>query len=152
METFISWTFSSCLVTKSCLTLGDPWTAACQASLSVTLFQSLLTFMSIESVLLSNHLILCCPLVLLPSFIRVFLMSWLFISGGQSIGASASASVFPKNIQHWFPLGLTGLISLQSRGLSRVSSSTTIQKHQFFCTQPCLCSNSHTHTWLLEKS
>ena len=74
-----------------------------------------------------------------------------FASGGQSIGASASASVFPMNIQGWFPLGLTSLISLQSKGLSRVFSSPTVWKHQFFRTQPSLWSSSHIHTWLLEK-
>ena len=77
-----------------------------------------------------------------------FLMSQLFTSGGQNIGASAS--VLSMNIQDWFPLGLTGLIFLQSKGLSRVFSNTTAQKHQFFSTQP-LWSNSHIHTWLLEK-
>ena len=80
-----------------------------------------------------------------------FIMSQLFASGGQSIGVSASASVLPMNIQDWFPLGLTGLISLQSKGLSRVFSSTTAQKHQFSSTQLSLWSNSHIHTWLLEK-
>ena len=79
-----------------------------------------------------------------------FLMSWLFTSGGQSIGASASASVLPMNIQGWFHLGLTGLISWLSKGLSRVFSS--IQLYQFFGTQPSLQSNSHIHTWLLEKA
>ena len=78
-----------------------------------------------------------------------FSMSWLFASGGQSIGGSVS--VLPMNIQGWFPLGLTGLIALLSKGLSRVFSSTTVQKHQFFGTQPSLCSNSHIRTWLLEK-
>ena len=80
-----------------------------------------------------------------------FLMSWLFASGGQSIGASASASVLPMNIPDWFPLGLTGLISLQCKGLSRVFSNTTVQQHQFFSTQLSLWSNSHIHTRLLEK-
>ena len=80
-----------------------------------------------------------------------FAMSQFFATGGQSIGVSASASVLPMNIQDWFPLGFTGLISLQSKGLSRVFSSTTVWKHQFFGTQPSLCSNSHIHTWLLEK-
>ena len=80
-----------------------------------------------------------------------FLMSWLFESGGQSIRASTSASVLPVNIQDWFPSGLTGLISLQSKGLSRVFSNTTIQKHQFIGAQPSLWSNSHIHTGLLEK-
>ena len=75
-----------------------------------------------------------------------FPMSQLFASGSQSIGASASASVLPINIQGWFPLGLTGLISLQSKGLSKVFSSTTVQKHQFFDAQPYLWSNSHILT------
>ena len=78
-------------------------------------------------------------------------MSRFFASGGQSIGASASASVLPVNIQGWFPFGLTGLISLLSKGLSRVFSSTTIRKHQFFGSQPSLWFSYHIHTWLLEK-
>ena len=82
---------------------------------------------------------------------RSFPMSWLFSSGGQGIGASASATVLPMNIQDWLPLGLTGLISLQSKGLLRVFSSNTIQKHQFFTAQPFLWFNTHIHTWLLEK-
>ena len=80
-----------------------------------------------------------------------FLMSQFFASGGQSIGVSASASVLPMNIQDWFPLGWTDWISLQSKGLSRVFPKTTVQKHQFFSAQLCLWSNSHIHTWLLEK-
>ena len=72
-------------------------------------------------------------------------MGWLFASGGQNIGASASASVLPMNIQDWFPLGFTGWISLQSKGLSRVFSNATVWRHQFFG------ANSHIHTWLLEK-
>ena len=79
------------------------------------------------------------------------LMSWVFTSGGQSIGVSVSASVLPMIIQDWFPLRLTGLISLQSKELSKVFSSTTVQKHQFFSAQPSLWSNSHIHAWLLEK-
>ena len=78
-------------------------------------------------------------------------MSQFFPSGGQSIGASASASVLPMIIQDWSPLGLTGWISLQSKGLSRVFSNTTVQKHQFFDVQLSLWSNSHIHMWLLEK-
>ena len=96
----------------------------------------------------------CCPLLLLPSIfpsIGSFQMSQLFTSGGQSIGVSASASVLPMNIQDWFPLGWTGWISLLSKGLSRVFSNTTVQKHQFFGPQLSLQSNSHIHTWLLEK-
>ena len=81
-----------------------------------------------------------------------FPMSWFFPSGGQSTGASASALVFPMNIQGWFPLGLTGLMSMQSQGLSRLFPSTTVRKHQFFGSQLSLWSNSNIHTWLREKS
>ena len=80
-----------------------------------------------------------------------FPTSWLFASGGQSSGASASASVLPMNIQDWFPLGLTCLISLLSKGLSRVFSIIPIQKHQFFSSQSPLWSKSHNHTWILGK-
>ena len=80
-----------------------------------------------------------------------FPKSWLLASSGQSIAVSASASVLPMNTQDWFPLGWTGLMSLQSKRLSRVLSNTTDQKHQFFSTQLSLWSNSHIHTWLLEK-
>ena len=80
-----------------------------------------------------------------------FPMSQFFASGGQSIRASVSASVLPMNIQDWFPLWLTGWISLQSKGLSRVFYNTTVQKHLIFGAQPSLCSNFHSHTWLLEK-
>ena len=131
-----------------------PWTAASQASLSITSSRSWLKLMSIESVMPSNHLILCRPLLLPPSIfssIRVFQISQLFTSGGQSIGVSASASILPMNIQSWFPLGLTGLISLLTKRLSRVFSNTTVQKHQFFGVQPSLWFNSQICTWLLEK-
>ena len=114
-----------------------PWTAAHQASLSITNSGSLLKLMSFKLVILSNHLILCHPLLLLPSIfpsIRGFLMSQLFVSAGQSIGTSASVSVLPMNIQDWFPLGWTVLI-LQSKGSSRVFSNTTVQKHQFLGAQ-----------------
>ena len=107
------------------------WTAARQASLSSTIFQSLPKLMSIESMMPSNHLVLCLPLLLLLQSFPAsgsFPVNGLFISGGQSIGASASASVLPMNIQGWFPLGLTGVISLQSKGLSRNFFSTTIGK------------------------
>ena len=99
------------------------------------------------------HLVLCCPLLLPSSFPASgsFPMSQLFASGGQSIGPSTSISVLPMNIQSWFPLGLTGLISLVSKGLSRVFSSTTIWNHQFFSAQPSLWSSSHPHAWLLEN-
>ena len=100
----------------------------------------------------SNHHILCHTLLLPKSFPALgSFMSQLFASGDQSIGASASASVLPMNTQHWFPFRLTGLIFLQFEGLSRVFSKTTTQKHQFFSIQSSSWSNSHIHTWLLEK-
>ena len=114
------------------------WTIAQQASLSVTNSRSPPKLMSIESVMPSNHLILCCPLLLLPSIftsIRGFSNESAFTSGGQNSGVSASTSVLPMNTQDRFPLGWTGLISLQSKGLWRVFSNTTVQKHQFFGTQ-----------------
>ena len=127
-------------------------TAPCQASLSFTISWNLLRLMSIESMMPSNHFILCCSLLLLPSIfpnIRVFSNDWLFAwpkdwSFSFSIG-------FSRNIQGWFLLGLTGWISLQSKGLSRVFFNTRTQKHQLFGAQPSLWSNSHIHTWLLEK-
>ena len=90
-----------------------------------------------------------CPQSLPAS--ESFPMSHLFTWGGQSIGVSASASVLPVNSQDWSPLGWTGWISLQSKGLSRVFSNTTVQKHQFFGAQPSSQSNSHIHTWPPEK-
>ena len=123
-------------------------TAAFQTSLSFTVSQSLLKLMPIEPVRPSNHLILCCSSSPPQSFpaSRSFLMSWLFASNGQRIRASALASVLPMNIQGWFPLGPTGLVSLMSKGLSRVFSSIMFWKHQFFSAQPSLWSNSHIHT------
>ena len=136
-----------------CLTLCNPWTAAHQASLSINNSWSLLKLMSIGSVMPSNHLILCHSLLLPQSFPASgsFQMSQFFASGGQSIGVSASTSVLPMNIQDWFPLEWTGWISLLSKGLSRVFSNTTLQKHQLFGAQLSLWSNSHIDTWLLEK-
>ena len=128
----------------SCVRLFvTPWTAACQASLSITNSWSLPKLMSIESVMPSNHLILCRPLLLPPSIfpsIRVFsnessFQTEFFKSGGQSIGISASTSVLPMNTQDWSPLGWTGWISLQSKGLSRVFSNITVQEYQFFSAQ-----------------
>ena len=133
---------------------GTPWIAARQASLSITNSQSLPKLMSIESVMPPKHLILCCPLLLLPSMfpsIRSFQMSQFFASGGQSIAVSVSTSVLPVNTQDSSPLGWTGWISLQSKGLSRVFSNTTVQKHQFFSAQLSSQSNSHIHTWPQEK-
>ena len=131
---------------------ATPFTAACQASLSMTNSQNLLKLMSIESVMRSNHLILYHPLLLLPSIfpsIRVFPNeSALRIRWPKYW---SSASVLPMNIQGCFPLGLTGLISLLFKGPSRVFSSTTVWKHQFFGAQSSLWSNSYICTWLLEK-
>ena len=120
---------------------ATPWTAAGQASLSITNSWSLPKLMSIESVMPSNHLILCCPLLLLPSIfpnIRMFLNeSALHIRWPKYW--SFSFNISPSNEQPgfpgWFPSGWTGWISLQSKGLSRVFSNTTVQKHQFFCIQ-----------------
>ena len=139
--------FSRLVVSSSLLPHG---LATGQAFLSITNFQSLLKLLSIQLVMPSNHLILCHPLLLLPSIFpstESFPMSQFFSSGGQGVGASAS--VLAMNIQDWFPLGLTGWISLQSKGLSRAFSNTTVQKHWFLGAQLSLWSNSHT--WLLEK-
>jgi len=112
----------------------SPWTAACQASLSFTVSWSLFKLMSTESVMLSNHLILCCPLLLLLSVfprIRIFsIESALLIRWPKELQLQHQS--FPVSIQIWFPLGWTGLISLQSKGISRVFSRTTVLEHQFF--------------------
>ena len=134
--------------------LATRWIAAHQSSLSITNSQILPKLIAIELVMPSNHLILCRPFSSCSQSFPVsgsFQTGQLFTSGGQSIGASASASVLPMNTQDWSPLGWTGWISLQSKGLSRVFSNTTVQKHQFFSTQLSLQSNSHIHTWPLEK-
>ena len=146
--------FSS--VSQSCPTLCDPWTAADQASLSHHLLLPELTQTHVHrssqwchpTISSSVATFSSCPQFSPESECT---MSWLFAAGGQSIGTSASASVPPMNIQDWLLLGLTGLISWQSKGLSRVFSNTTVQKHQFFSAQLSLWSNSHIHTWLLEK-
>ena len=145
--------FSS--VAQSYPTLWNPWTVARQASLSITNSQSLLKLMSIESVMPSNLLFLYYPLLLLPSIfpsIRIFSNESVLPIRWPKYWVSASASVLPVNIHDWFPLGLTDLIFLLFKGLSRVFSNTTVQKHQcFFSTQLSLWSNSHIHAWLLEK-
>ena len=147
-------TFSS-VQSLSCVRLfGTPWIAAHQASLSITNSQSSLKLTSMEWVMPSSHLILCHPLLLLPPIPRAsesFPMSQLFASGGQRTGVLALASFLPKNIQGWSPSECTGWTSLQSKGLSRVFSNTTVQKHQFFGAQPSSQSNSHIHTWPQEK-
>ena len=127
--------FSHSVVSNSLRPHGS---AAHQAFLSITKSRRLLKLMSIASVMPSNHLILCHPLILLLQSFPAsgsFPTSWFFTSGGQSTGVSALASVLPMNIQGWLPLGWTGWISLQSKGLSRVFSNTTDQKHQLFGAQ-----------------
>ena len=114
-----------------------PWTAARQASLSFTISWSLLQLMSIESVMPSNHLVLCLTLLLPSAFPRVFSSgSALCIRWPKTWGFSFSFNILPRSIQDWSPLGWTGLISFLSKGLSRVFSNTTVWKHQFFGTQP----------------
>ena len=139
-----------CLVSQLYLTLCDCSTPGYPA---FTISWSLLKLMSMKLEMPSNHLTLCCPL-LLPSIflsIKVFSSeSAVHIRWPKYWSFSFSISLSSK-YQGWFPLGLTDLISLQSKGLSRVFSNTTVQKHQFFSTQPCLWSNSHIHTWLLGK-
>ena len=133
---------------------ATPWTAARQASLSISNSWSLLKLMSIESVMPSNHLILCCPLLLLPPIspsIRVFSSESALQIRWPNIGVSASTSVLPINTQDWSPLGWTGWISLQSKGLSRVFSNSTVQKHQFFGAQLSFWSNSHIYSRLWEN-
>ena len=133
---------------------ATPWTAAHQASLSITNSRSLLKLMSIEAVMPSSHLPSVVPFSSCPQSLPAsgsFPMSQLFAWGGQSIGVSASVSVLPMDTQDWSPSGWTGWISLQPKGLSRVFSNTTVQKHQFFGAQLSSQSNSHIHTWPLEK-
>ena len=142
---------SSVQLLSSLWHLATPLTAAQQTFLSSTNSQILLKLISIESVMPSNHLILCRLLLLLPSISQhQGIFQW--VSSLATSGSQSSASVLPMKIQHWFPLWLTGLISLQSKGLSRVFSNTTVQKHQFFGAQLSLWSNSYIHTWLLEKT
>ena len=136
------------LVTKSWL-FAAPWTAAYQASLFFAISQSLLKLMPLSQwchPAISSSVDPFSPCLHFFPASGSFLMSWLFTPDGQSIAASASASVLLVNIQDWFPLLSTGLISLQSKGLSRVFSSTTVQMHQFFAAHPSLWSNSHIHT------
>ena len=133
---------------------ATPWITAQQASLSITNSRSSLRLTSIESVMPSSHLILCRPLLLLPPIppsTESFPMSQLFTWGGQSTGVSALASFLPKKSQGWSPSEWIGWISLQSKGLSRVFSNTTVQKYQFFGAQLSSQSNSHIHMWPQEK-
>ena len=149
--------FSSVQLLSRVRLFVTPWIAACQASLSITNSRSSLRLTSIESVMLPSHLILCCPFLLLPPIppsIRVFsnestlCMRW---PKYWSFSFSISPSNEHPGTQDWSPLGWTGWISLQSKGLSRVFSNTTVQKHPFFGAQLSSQSKSHIHTWLLEN-
>ena len=144
--------FSSVQLLSRVRLFATPWTTAREASLSITNSRSSLKPMSIELVMPSNHFSVIpfssCPQSFPES--GSFPMSQLFATGGQSIGVSDSTSDLPMNIQDW-SLGCTRWISLQSKGLSRVCSNTTVQKHQFFGAQLSSQSNSHIHTWPLEK-
>ena len=139
----------------SCVQLfATLWTTAHQASLPITNSQSPPKPMSIDPVMPSSHLILCCPFLLLPSIfpsIRVFSNESALCIRWPKYWSFTSNSVLPMNTQDWSPLGWTGWISLQSKGLSRIFSNTTVQKHQFFSAQLSSQSNSHVHTWPLEK-
>ena len=147
--------FSS--VAQSCLTLWDPMNCSTPG---LPVHHQLPEFTQTNPCPLSQwcHSTIPSSVVPFPSCpqslpaSKSFSMSQLFAWGGQSIGVSASASVLPMNNQYWSPLGWSGWISLQSKGLSRVFSNTTVQKHQFFSTQLSSQSNSHIHTWPQEKS
>ena len=149
-KSFSSVQFSS--VAHPCPT---PWTAAHQASLSFTNSWSLLKLMSIESVMPSNQSPSVIPFSShLQSFPASgsFPVSQFFVPGGQSIGVSASASVFPMNIQDWFPLGWTGIDLLAVQGTLKSPPNSQHKSYQFFSVQPSLWPNSHIHTWLLWKN
>ena len=140
----------------SCVRLFvTPWTAARWAPLSFTISEFAQIHVKLSQwcylTISSSAAAYSFGLQSFPAS-QSFPVSWVFTSGGQSTGASASASVLPVNSQGWFPLGLTGLIFLQSKGLSRIFSNTRIWKHQFFGTQPSFWSSSHTCTWLLKKT
>jgi len=149
-----NWKFCWCLVTKMYPTLCDP--VDCSTA-GFPVLHCLLEFAQTHVHWVSGAIHPPHPLQPFSFFpysfpvLGSFPVNRLLASGGRSIEASASSSVLPVSIQGWIPLGLTGLISLLSKGLSRAFSSTTIQKHQFFGVQPSLWSNSHIHTWLLEK-
>ena len=147
----MNWCCYSCSVTQSCLTLWNPMDCSTP---SFPVLHHLSEFAQTHVHCHPNILSSVVPFSSCPQSFPAsgsFQMSWLLTSGSQSIGAPASASVFPMNIQAWFHLGRIGLISLLSKGLSRVFSSITIWRHQFFTAQPFLLSSSHIHIWLLEK-
>ena len=163
MWMFILWLWfrSCCLVgisqfnsvTQSCMTLCNPMDCSMPGfPVHYQLLERAQTHIHwVGDAVQPSHAVI--PFSCLQSFPASgsFQMSHFFTSGGQSIGSSASASVLPMNTQDWSPLGWTGWISLQSKGLSRVFSNTTVQKHQFFRAQISSQSNSHIYTWLLEK-
>ena len=133
---------------------ATPWIAARQASMYITNSQSQLRLTSIESVMPSNHHILCHPLLLLPPLppsIRVFSNESTLRMRWPTYWSFSFSIIPPKNTQGWSPSKWTGWITLQTKGLSRVFSNTTVQKHQFFGALPSSQSNSHIHTWPLEK-
>ena len=147
MQNFVQ--FSSVQSLSRVCLFATPWIAARQASLFITNSRGSLRLTSIESVMPSSHLILGRPLLLLtpiPPSIRVFSNESALHMRCQSTGVSALASFLPKKSQGWSPSEWTGWISLQSKGLSRVFSNTTVQKHQFFGAQPSSQSNSHIHS------
>ena len=153
LDAFVARKFS--LVTQSCLTLCDPMDCGTPSFLCPSTTPGVCSNSSPSSRwchTISSSIVLYSNCLQSFPGLGSFPISQFFPSGGQSIGASASASVLPMNIQDWFPLGLTGSISLQSRELSRVFSNTTVQRHQFFGTQLSLWSSSHNHTWLLKKT
>ena len=149
---FSSVQFSS--VTQSCPTLCNPMNRSSQASLSITNSRSSLRLVSIESVMPSRHLILCRPLLLLPPIppsIKVFSNESTLCMRWPKYWSFSFSIIPSKKSQGWSPSEWTGWISLQSKGLSRVFSNTTVQKHKFSGAQPSSQSNSDIHTWLLEK-
>jgi len=151
---FRSVQFSSVQSFSSVQLFATPWIAVLQAFMSITNSWSSPKLTSIESVMPSSHLILCRPFLLLPPIppsIRLFSNESTLCMRWPKYWISALASVLLKNTQDWSSLEWTGWISLQSKGLSRVFSNTIIQKHQFFGTQPSSQSNSHIHTWPLDK-
>ena len=147
--------FSSVQLLSHVWLFWAPWTVAHQASLSITNSRVYSNLCALSWWFHPTISSAAAPFSFCPQSFPAsgsFPMSRLFADpGGQRIGASASASVLPMNIQSWFPLGSTGLISLLLKRLSSIFSNTTVWKHQFFCAQPSLWSNSHIHTWLLEK-
>ena len=151
---FLSALFSSVQLLSRIQLFATPWIAVRQASLSITNSWSSLKLMSIESVMSSSHLILCRPLLLLPPIppsIRVFSSESTLRMRWPKYWSFNFSIIPSKEHQGWSPLEWTGWISLQSKGLSRVFSNTTVQKHQFFSAQLSSQSNFHIHTWPVEK-